>query len=117
MCEIERALRGTNVPHVKYNKSKVEGYKLEIQQILRILNASFDENLARMGERPRHFAPFGPHDTATTSVPESGTSPVPPSPAHYGMLIVPDRSSRLQHFSLRAFDQTRFRSARTPLPD
>ena len=30
---------GTNSPHTNYDKEKVEGYKLEIQQILGTLNA------------------------------------------------------------------------------
>jgi hypothetical protein len=93
MCEIERTLRrGANMPHIKYNKDKVEGYKLEIQVILGTLNAPsspLDENL-NVGERAAaRLASVNPHDTVTASVFESGTSLAPHSLILYGILTVP----------------------------
>lgn len=41
MNEIERTLRRTaSTPHTKFNREQVEGLKLEIQQILGVLNAA-----------------------------------------------------------------------------
>jgi len=77
MREIERTLRrGSNLPHYARNKTKVEGHKLEIQEILGTFNAlssSLHEN-PRVGKRPPNLAPFGPYSTTT-----SGT-PSPPLP-------------------------------------
>jgi len=98
------------MPHVEYDKGKIE----EIQRILCTLNAPtslLDENLD--GELALHLAPVDPHGTATTFVPESGTTSAMPPPIFYGMLITP-RSfllSQLQHSSLWTFNQARFRSA------
>ena len=77
MCEIERILRrGASTPHAGYNKEKVEGYKLGIQEVLGILNASnspFDGTL-NASEHSTSLAPIDSHHTATASVSESGTS-------------------------------------------
>jgi len=57
------------MPRVEYDKGKIEGHKLEIQEILSALNApssSLDENFSA-GDR-------APHDTTTSSISESGTS-------------------------------------------
>ena len=63
--EIERTLRrGVNMQRNRHNKSKVEGHKLKIQEILDALNApsaAFDENL-----------PVDSHDDVTSSTSESG---------------------------------------------
>jgi hypothetical protein len=85
---IERTLReGENVPHIQYNKDKVGGYELEVQDILAAPNApgaSLDENLS-VGECALRLA----HGTAITSASESGTSLAPPPPVLYGILIAP----------------------------
>jgi len=59
------------MPVIEYNKGKIEGYKLEIQEILDTLNAPRSppgEN-PTMDERAPLLAPTDPHsrDTATTS--------------------------------------------------
>jgi hypothetical protein len=87
-CEIERTLReGGNAPHIEYNKDKIEGYKLEVQEILAALNAPgspLDENLS-VGECALRLV----HGTAATSASGSGTSLAPPSSILYGILIAP----------------------------
>jgi len=60
------------MPLIEYNKGKIEGYKLEVQEILNALNAprSFlDDNLA-VNERSTLSAPIGPypHGIATITV-------------------------------------------------
>lgn len=83
-----------NIPHVKYDKGKVEGYKRRIQEILGTLdapNSPLGENL-RVGGCAPHLAFVGPHSTATTFVCESGTSPnfdPRPSSVLYSILIAP----------------------------
>ena len=65
-----------NIPHVKHDKDKVEGYKRRIQEIfgnLDVPNSPLDENLRAGGCAP-HSAFVGPHSTTTTLVCESGTS-------------------------------------------
>ena len=68
--------------HVEYNKDKVEGHKLEIQQIFRTLNAPsspLDKNLSE-GECAPRLAPIDSHYTAGTSASESGTHSHPFAP-------------------------------------
>ena len=85
ISEIERALkRGASMPHVKYNKGKVEEHKLEIQRILANLNAPS----SNVDEYVPHPATVYPH-TATASISESGMSLVSLSPISYGRLITP----------------------------
>jgi len=73
MCGIERTLgRGANVPHVKYNKGKVEGHKLEVQEILGTLNTP-SSPLDGAAKPDLQLSPVDPHGTATTSVAENGT--------------------------------------------
>ena len=77
MREIELTLRrGANLPHTEYGKDKVEEYKLEIQEILSVLNAPsspLDENLS-VGKRAR-LAPVDPQlFTVKGSGSKSGTS-------------------------------------------
>ena len=84
ICGIERALRGgVNTQHTKYDKQKVEEHKLEIREILGIVNPrslSFGENLGAI-ESPTVVAP------ATTSVAESGMSSAPPLLAFCATLV------------------------------
>ena len=59
------------MPHFARNKTKVEGHKLEIQEILgtfSALNSPFHENL-RVGKRTPQTAPLGPYSTATSGMP------------------------------------------------
>lgn len=76
------------MPHIKYDKVKLERYKLEIQRILDRFNppsSPLDENPG-VGERAPPPVPIDPHDTATTSVSESGTplaSPLLPAPLSF----------------------------------
>ena len=96
-----------NIPHVKYDKGKVEGYKRRIQEILGTLdapNSPLGENL-RVGGCAPHLVFVGPHSTATTFVCESGTSPNFDPPAFVGLVQHTDRSSYFplsqpQHSSL-----------------
>ena len=75
MREVERTLRrALNTRHIEYNKSKIEERKLEIRGLLATLNTPLDKNIDTGGRDP-HSA----HETATTSVSESGT-PSPPAP-------------------------------------
>ena len=60
------------MPHSKYGKGKVEGYKLEIRGILATLNAQ----CPNMDKSTLHFPTIYPR-TATTSVHESGTPLTP----------------------------------------
>jgi len=79
------------MPRAEYDKGKIEGHKLEIQEILSALNAAslpLDENPS-VSNRAPHSAPINPHDTATISISESGTSLAPPSSIVFGMLITP----------------------------
>jgi len=76
MCEIELTLRrGANLPRIEYGKDKLEEHKLEIQEILNVLNASsspHDENFG-VGERASRSAPFHPQFTTKASGSKSGT--------------------------------------------
>jgi len=71
MEEIERSLRRRAVmPHIIHNKSKIEGQKLRIREILNTLDASsapLDETL-----------PLGSHDTVTTPTSDIGALPALP---------------------------------------
>ena len=59
MCEIERTLRrGTSMPDIMYNKGKVEGYRLEIQDILGALNVLGSPSGENLGV---HLAPTDPN--------------------------------------------------------
>ena len=91
-----------SAPHPGYNKDKVEAFKLEIQEILDTLNVpnSYIDETPSVGERATNLASIDPHDTATTSVPESGTYSALPSLTSRGIPI-----SQLRHSSLWAFDQ------------
>ena len=65
-------------PHSGYNKEKIEGYKLEIQQVLGILDTPstpLDENSMIKSISPAAQDLFD--STATTSVAESGTTRAP----------------------------------------
>ena len=81
MRETERTLEGmADVPHAEYNE-KVEIHKLQIREVLKILNVPvppLDQNLGMGGPSSPHLAPVDPHEDATISVPESGTSLTPP---------------------------------------
>ena len=120
--EIERTLRGgADMPHIEYNKSKLEGYGLEIQKILATLNAPtspLDEN-PDASEHVSHLAPVSPHSNTTALVLGSGTLLAPPSLILCGRLITPwpFPPLQLQHSSLWTFGQTRVHSGRTSLPD
>jgi hypothetical protein len=71
------------MPHIEYDKSKVEGYGLEIQKILATLNApSSPLDVSRL-------APVSPHSNAATLVPGSGTLLAPPSLILCGTLTTP----------------------------
>ena len=73
ICEIERTLRrGASTPHTGYNKDKVEGHRLEIQEILGTLNApnSPSDGTPSVGEQVTNLAPVDLH---TASLCESGT--------------------------------------------
>jgi hypothetical protein len=79
------------MPHIEYNKSKLEGYGLEIQRILAILNARsspLDGNLDA-GEHVSRSAPVSPHSNAAALVPGSGTLLAPPSLILCGTLTTP----------------------------
>jgi len=100
MCEIELTLRrGANLPRIEYGRNKVEEYKLEIQEILNVLNApssSLDENLDK---RIPRLAPVSPQLTNEPSGSKSGT----PSTSRFscGVLVLwVLSSSRPQHSSL-----------------
>jgi len=60
-----------NIPHFARNKTKVEGHKLEIQEIL----GTFNTLCSPLHENPRgdkslpRLAPFGPYTTATSGTP------------------------------------------------
>ena len=77
MSEIELTLRrGANLPRIEYGKDKAEEYKLEIQEILNVLNAlspPLDESL-RVSKHILHLAPVGPQFTGKASGSKSGTS-------------------------------------------
>jgi len=65
------------MPHIEYDKGKLEGRKLEIRgilgTILGTLNTPLNEN-PTLSERGPHPAPVDPRDTATAgSTSESGT--------------------------------------------
>ena len=87
---IELTLRkGTDIPNIKYNKEKVEGHKLKIQEILGTLDAQsspFDKN-PRVGERVPHIASINPHGTVKTSVSEIGATLALSSPILYRIPI------------------------------
>lgn len=56
-----------NIPHAGYNKSEVEGHRLEIRGLLGALNLPLDENLT-VGERvPHSVLRVDPHDATITS--------------------------------------------------
>ena len=82
LCEIEQTLRrGTDTPHAKYDKEIVEGHKLEIQEILGVLNP---QSLPFGGgssviESSALAAPAVSTGTATTSLAENGTPQAPHS--------------------------------------
>ena len=77
MCEIELTLRrGANLPRIEFGKNKVEEHKLEIREVLSVLNApssSLDENLG-VGKHAPRLAPLGPQFTSNASGSKSGTS-------------------------------------------
>jgi len=101
MCEIELTLRrGANLPRIEFGKDKVEEYKLEIQEMLSVLNvpSSLDENLG-VGERPPRLAPVSLQLTNKPSGSKSGTPSASPFLCGVLMLRV-FFSSRLQHSSL-----------------
>ena len=88
--EIERSLRrGANLPRVRRNKSKVEGHKLKIREILNTLEAPstpLDGTLS-LSERVPNLAPVDAHAAATTPTSGSGTSSVLPFPIPHGVLL------------------------------
>lgn len=120
--EIERTLgRGANTPHTKYNKEMVEGYKLEIQEILGVLDSQSSPLDESLGET-RSTAPVAPvtsGSTAAASRAESGASSTSPSQWSHGILIILrfDPMSQLHRPSLQAFDRSRVRPMRTSLLD
>ena len=86
--EIERTLRrGTSMPHIKYNKYKIEGYKREVQEILDTLDIP---NLSP-GRNPSMDELNG----VTTPISEGGASCFPSSPIFYRIPI----ASLLSSFS------------------
>lgn len=73
MSGLERTLgREANVPHIKYNKGKVEGHKLGVQEILGTLNTP-DSPLGGATKPGLQLARVDPSKTATISVVENGT--------------------------------------------
>lgn len=74
MREIERTLRkGESVPHVAYDKPKIESHVLEIQQALCTLNGlSSLPGEDPLGEYTPHSTPAGPRDVAAVSASEKG---------------------------------------------
>ena len=78
------------MPHAEYNRKKVEELKLAIQGVLSVLSLQsppLDENPSA-SECPTAVAP-ATSDDITTSVAESGTSLVPPSPIFHTILTAP----------------------------
>jgi len=115
--ELERTLRrGANSPQTKYNKEKVEGYKLEIQQILQALHAPRNENSVAESVIP--VAQGHSDSIATTPAAESGMSlPHPfvnlPLNVNYGSI---HPHFLIQQHSRLASDQTLVHPSRPPLP-
>ena len=73
--EIARTLRrGTNIPRVEYDKSKIEGLKVEIRKILSALNAQSSSRHGSdgVGERTLQPLPAGPRSVVAISASESG---------------------------------------------
>ena len=85
------------MPDIMYNKGKVEGHRLEIQDILGALNVLGSPSGENLGV---HLAPTVPHDTATASASESRTSPAPPSPILDRTPVDSDSSSCLNFNAL-----------------
>ena len=87
MCEIERILRrGASTPHTGYDKGKVEGHRLEIQEILSTINAP-SLSLSETPDVDGRATSLAPIDTRpTTPLCESGMSS---SPILYGISIAP----------------------------
>lgn len=89
MCEIERTLRRrANVSYTGNSRESVEGYMLEIQQILGTLSSlssPLNKNPS-VSERTPYLAPI---ETPTTTVSESGMSLASHSPALCEVLITP----------------------------
>jgi len=76
MREIGLTLRkGASLPHIEYGKDKVEEHKLEIREILDVLNVSSSplDEIFGAGKRAHRLAPFGPQFTTKTSGSKSGT--------------------------------------------
>ena len=70
---MERILRRVaSAPHTKYNKDKIEGHKLEIQEILGTFNTQNSplDGATKPGLR---LAPVDPDQTATAIIAENGT--------------------------------------------
>jgi hypothetical protein len=65
---------GTTAPHIKHDKRKIEGKKLEIQQILDALNtqSSSPDGNEDVDERALRSLSLDPPETASTSVSENG---------------------------------------------
>lgn len=80
-----------NTLQTKHSREKVEEYKLEIQEILGVLdpqNSPLDEDLGEIGGA--FSAASDPSvDTASISVAQSGTSIFPHLPSSYGILVIP----------------------------
>ena len=64
---------GTTAPHIKHDKEKIEGKKLEIQQMLDALNtqSSSPDGNEGIDERSLRSPPLDPPETST-SVSENG---------------------------------------------
>jgi len=86
MCKIELTLRrGAYLPCIEYRKDKVEEYKLEIQEMLNVLNAPsspLDENLG-VGERAPRSASVSLQLANKPSGSKSGTPSAPPFLCEY----------------------------------
>lgn len=83
--------------NIEYNNAKVEGHKLEIQEILSTLNAPSPppDGTLDVGERVTDLAPADPHHISTTFVSESGTFLPLSSQTWHRVLIAPHFSASI----------------------
>ena len=88
-CEIEQTLkRRTSTPHIKHNRSKVEGRKRQIQATSDALEAR-NSPAPSVSKRVASSTPVGPRRTATVSMSGSGTFLALHSQTLCGIPIIP----------------------------
>ena len=91
MWKVEQVLAGraeASMPHAEYDKDEIEGYKMEIQQILHTLDAPSPSLSKEDSVDEPACTESSLVDSATTSVSQNGTQPLAsPSPILYGILI------------------------------